>query len=303
MPAPRPPDHLCGLGYSPSNPRRSAAEGKVCHHAERLLNMVHAYCDIRDSWTGWVRGAAMGRTLYQRIIPEMRALELAERRIIDKPSVCLLAVLDYSGRARQAVPEYTPRTRIDYPQPPLADAVREACQRMRAEAEAAERAARRAAAREYAARMAAAIERERAEEERRQRAMVTAGVTETPEEAAAAKAALEARIAVYQRELDRVSAVAPEGARNQEAPAGARNQGAADKPAAARRPAAPETKEREASRTRAILAAMRAWAGPCVKWGRHKGAPALRALRRATGLADITRAERNRLWRTMDAAP
>jgi len=124
MPAPRPPDHLCGLGYSPSNPRRSAAEGKVCHHAERLLNMVHAYCDIRDSWTGWVRGAAMGRTLYQRIIPEMRALELAERRIIDKPSVCLLAVLDYSGRARQAVPEYTPRTRIDYPQPPLADAVR-----------------------------------------------------------------------------------------------------------------------------------------------------------------------------------
>ena len=104
--------------------------------------------------------------------------------------------------------------------------------------------------------------------------------------AAAAKAALEARIAVYQRELARVSAEAAL---------------AADKPAAAPRPAAPETKEREASRTRAILAAMRAWAGPCVKWGRHKGAPALRALRRATGLADITRAERNRLWRTMDA--
>ena len=294
MTAASPPDHLCGLGYSPSDARRSAGEGKVCHHAERLLNMVHAYCDIRDSWTGWIRGAAMGRTLYERIVPEMRALELAERRIVDEPSVCLLAVLDYSARAREAVPKYTPRPRIDYPQPPIATAVREACQRMVADADAALRASRRAAAREYAGRMAAAIERERTEEERRQRAMIEAGVTESPEEAEAAAARVEARIAVYQRELARVSAEAGL------APAGARNQGADDKPAAAPRAAEPEPQEREASRARAILAAMRAWAGPCVKWGRRKGAPRLGALRRATGLGDITRAERNRLWRTVE---
>ena len=37
-----PPDPLCGLGYSPADPRQSPAEGAVCRHAERLLNMVHA---------------------------------------------------------------------------------------------------------------------------------------------------------------------------------------------------------------------------------------------------------------------
>ena len=78
----RPPDPLCGLGYSPSDPRQSDAEGKVCRHAERLLNMVHAYCEIRDSWTGWLRGSAMSRTLHERIVPEMRALRDAERRIV-----------------------------------------------------------------------------------------------------------------------------------------------------------------------------------------------------------------------------
>ena len=276
---PAPPDHLCGLGYSPSDPRQSAAENKVCWHAERVLNMVHAYCDIRDSWTGWLRGAAMGRTLYQRIIPEMRALQGAERRVADRPSVTLRAVLDYAARAREAVPRYTPRAKIDYPQPPIADDVRAACERMALEADAAARASRRAAAREYAARMSAAIEAERAEEERRQRAMRTAGVTETPEQAAAAAARVAARIAVYQRELDRVSA---QEARRAEGPTGTQQ----DAPA-------PET-----ARARAILAAMRAWAGPRLKWGRHKGAPHLRALRKATGLADIARAERNRLWRS-----
>ena len=97
----RPPDHLCGLGYSPADPRQSDAERKVCWHAERMLNMVHAYCQIRDSWTGWLRGSAMSRTLYERIVPEMRALQGAERRVIGTPSVTLLAVLDYAApRAR-----------------------------------------------------------------------------------------------------------------------------------------------------------------------------------------------------------
>ena len=163
----RPPDPLCGLGYSPSDPRQSDAEGKVCRHAERLLNMVHAYCEIRDSWTGWLRGSAMSRTLHERIVPEMRALRDVERRIVDQPSVTLLAVLDYAARARQAVPAYTPLATIDHPQPPVPDAVREACERMIAEAEKAALAARRAGAREYAARMAYAIEREREEEARR----------------------------------------------------------------------------------------------------------------------------------------
>ena len=270
-----PSDHLCGLGYSPADARQSAAENKVCWHAERLLNMVHGYCAIRDSWTGWLRSGAMSRTLHERIVPEMRALRGAERRIVDKPSITLLAVLDYAARARQAVPEYTLLTKLGDPQPPISVPVREACERMQAEAEAAALAAKRAAARAYAARMADAIEREREEEARRQRAMQEHGVTETPEEAAAAAARVEARIAVYQRELDRVSAetgLAPEARDN----------------------TAPET-----ARSRAILAAMRAWVGPRLKWGRHKGAPRLRALRRATGLRDITGPERNRLWRTM----
>ena len=280
---PAPPDHLCGLGYSPADARQSAAENKVCWHAERVLNMVHAYCDIRDSWTGWLRGAAMGRTLYQRIIPEMRALRDAERRVADTPSVTLRAVLDYAARAREAVPRYTPRAKIDYPQPALADDVRAACERMAAQAEAAARASRCAAAREYAARMAAAIEAEHTEEERRQRAMRTAGVTETPEAAAAAAARVAARIAVYQRELDRVS---EQEARRAEGPTGTPNQVTPP----------PDAPAPETARTRAILAAMRAWAGPRLKWGRNKGAPRLRALRKATGLGDIARAERNRLW-------
>lgn len=204
----RPPDHLCGLGYSPADPRQSPAEGAVCRHAERLLNMVHAYCEIRDSWTGWLRGAAMSRTLHERIVPEMRGLQGAERRIVDQPSVTLLAVLDYAARARQAVPTYTPREGIDYPQPPMPDGVREACERLAREAEQAELAARRAAAREYAARMADAIEREREEEARRQKAMAEAGVTETPEEARRASAAVESRIALYEREIRRVYAEA-----------------------------------------------------------------------------------------------
>ena len=199
-----PPDHLCGLGYSPADPRQSTAEGEVCRHAERLLNMVHAYCEIRDSWTGWLRADAMNRTLFERIVPEMRALRGAERRIVDRPSVTLLAVLDYAARARQAVPTYTPREGIDHPQPPVSTEVREACERMTAEAEQAERAARRTAAREYAARMADAIEREREEEARRQRAMKEHGVTETLEEAERAQAAMEARIAVYEREIRRI---------------------------------------------------------------------------------------------------
>ena len=148
--------------------------------------MVHAYCEIRDSWTGWLRGSAMGRTLHERIVPEMRALQGAERRIVDQPSVTLLAVLDYAVRARQAVPAYTPLATIDYPQPPMPDSVREACERLAAEAADAALAARRAGAREYAARMAYAIEREREEEARRLRAMKEAGVTETPAEAEAA---------------------------------------------------------------------------------------------------------------------
>ena len=300
----RPPDHLCGLGYSPADARQSAAENEVCRHAERLLNMVHAYCEIRDSWIGWLRGDAMNRTLYERIVPEMRVLQGAERRAIDTPSVTLLAVLDYAARARKAVPAYTPRETVDYPQPPLADDVRAACERMSADAEQAALAARQASARAYAARMTQAIEHERAEEARRQRVMKEHGVTATPAEAKRAKAALEARIAVYQRELDRVSdtpssseaighdkakpssSVAPESARTQAAPEGVPNQDAA----------IPHAQEREAARAQDILAAMRAWAGPCLKWGRHRGAPYLRALRRATGLRDITRAERNRLW-------
>ena len=197
--------------------------------------MVHAYCEIRDSWTGWLRGSAMSRTLHERIVPEMRALRDAERRIVDQPSVTLLAVLDYAARARQAVPAYTPLATIDHPQPSVSDAVREACERMIAEAEKAALAARWASAREYAARMAYAIEREREEEARRRRAMKEAGVTETPAEAEAAAARVDARIAVYQREIGRVyeeadlgpdgkptEAVAPEGAREQVAPEGAR---------------------------------------------------------------------------------
>ena len=193
--------------------------------------MVHAYCEIRDSWTGWLRGSAMSRTLHERIVPEMRALRDVERRIVDQPSVTLLAVLDYAARARQAVPAYTPLATIDHPQPPVPDTVREACERMIAEAEKAALAARRAGAREYAARMAYAIEREREEEARRRRAMKEAGVTETPAEAEAAAARVDARIAVYQREIRRVyeeadlgpdgkptdEAVAPEGARERRA--------------------------------------------------------------------------------------
>ena len=199
----RPSDHLCGLGYSPADPGQSAAESEVCRHAERLLNMVHAYCQIRDSWTGWLRGDAMSRTLYERIVPEMRALRDAERRIVDTPSVTLLAVLDYAARAREAVPSYTPRKTIDYPQPPVPHAVRKACDRMSADAEQAALAARQASARAYAARMTQAIERERAEEARRQRAMTDAGVTETPEESKQAQSAMQARIAVYEGERQR----------------------------------------------------------------------------------------------------
>ena len=212
--------------------------------------MVHAYCEIRDSWTGWLRGSAMSRTLHERIVPEMRALRDVERRIVDQPSVTLLAVLDYAARARQAVPAYTPLATIDHPQPPVPDTVREACERMIAEAEKAALAARRAGAREYAARMAYAIEREREEEARRRRAMKEAGVTETPAEAEAAAARVDARIAVYQQEIRRVyeeadlgpdgkptdEAVAPEGAREQVAPEGAREQVAPT--AAERSPAA-----------------------------------------------------------------
>ena len=207
----RPPDHLCGLGYAPSDPRQSDAETTVLVHAERLLNMVHAYCAIRDSWTGWLRGDAMSRTLYERIVPEMRALRDAERRIIDKPSVTLLAVLDYAARARAAVPAYTPRETTDYPQSALSNAVREVCERMIADAERAALVARQASARAYAARMTQAIERERAEEARRQQAMADASVSETPEEVARATAALEARIAVYERERQRVLAEAGAG--------------------------------------------------------------------------------------------
>ena len=217
--AARPPDHLCGLGYSPSDPRQTKAENAVLTHAERALNLVHAYCEIRDSWTGWLRGAAMGRTLYDRLLPELRALQAAERRIVDAPTVTLLDVLHYAARARRAVPAYTPREGIDYPQPAIPDAVREACARMRAEAVEAALAAKRTAAREYAARMADAIERELAEETRRQRAMAEHGVVATADEAAAARAALDGRIAVYERERDQALAdagLAPEGAGDQD---------------------------------------------------------------------------------------
>ena len=219
--APRPPDHLCGLGYSPCDERQTEREFAVCAHAERVLNMVHAYCEIRDSWTGWVRGDAMRRTLHDRLIPELRALRDDELKIVGKPTVTLLAVLDYAARARRAVPAYTPLDRTGHPQPPVPTETRAACKRLADEAAAAALAAKRAAAREYAGRMAAAIERERAEEERRQRAMAEHGIAETPEEAARVKAAVEARIAVYRRELARVSkeaGLSPDDAREQEAP-------------------------------------------------------------------------------------
>ena len=128
----RPPHPCCGLGYSLSDPRQSEAEYKVCAHAERLLNMVHAYCQIRDSWIGWVRGRAMRNTL-QRIVSEMRALQQAEERVMDKPSPTLLAVLDYALRVREAVPRYTPLARVEHPQPPVLQETREACELMTAE--------------------------------------------------------------------------------------------------------------------------------------------------------------------------
>ena len=246
--------------------------------------MVHAYCEIRDSWTGWLRGSAMSRTLHERIVPEMRALRDVERRIVDQPSVTLLAVLDYAARARQAVPAYTPLATIDHPQPPVPDSVREACERMIAEAERAALAARRAGAREYAARMAYAIEREREEEARRRRAMKEAGVTETPAEAEAAAARVDARIAVYQREIGRVydeadlgpdgkptdEAVAPEGAREQVAPEGAREQvapeGAREQvaPEGAREQVAPEAAERSPAADGLTVA----WQVHARRWGR-----------------------------------
>ena len=237
--------------------------------------MVHAYCEIRDSWTGWLRGSAMSRTLHERIVPEMRALRDVERRIVDQPSVTLLAVLDYAARARQAVPAYTPLATIDHPQPPVPDTVREACERMIAEAEKAALAARWASAREYAARMAYAIEREREEEARRRRAMKEAGVTETPAEAEAAAARVDARIAVYQREIGRVyeeadlgpdgkptdEAVAPEGAREQVAPEGAREQVA---PEGAREQVALAAAERSPAADALTVA----WQVHARRWGR-----------------------------------
>ena len=246
--------------------------------------MVHAYCEIRDSWTGWLRGSAMSRTLHERIVPEMRAPRDVERRIVDQPSVTLLAVLDYAARARQAVPAYTPLATIDHAQPPVPDAVREACERMIAEAEKAALAARRAGAREYAARMAYAIEREREEEARRRRAMKEAGVTETPAEAEAATDRVDARIAVYQREIRRVyeeadlgpdgkptdEAVAPEGAREQVAPEGAREQvapeGAREQvaPEGAREQVAPEAAERSPAADGLTIA----WQVHARRWGR-----------------------------------
>ena len=243
--------------------------------------MVHAYCEIRDSWTGWLRGSAMSRTLHERIVPEMRALRDVERRIVDQPSVTLLAVLDYAARARQAVPAYTPLATIDHPQPSVSDAVREACERMIAEAEKAALAARWASAREYAARMAYAIEREREEEARRRRAMKEAGVTETPAEAEAAAARVDARIAVYQREIGRVyeeadlgpdgkptdEAVAPEGAWEQVAPEGAREQVA---PEGAREQVAPEAAERSPAADGLTIA----WQVHARRWGRTILTPA-----------------------------
>ena len=106
-----PAEPCCGLGFSPADPRKSTAEGKVCAHAERLLNMVHAYCQIRDSWTGCVRGRFM-RNSMQRIVSELRTLQQAEERVVDKPSVTLLAGLDYAPRAMKAVPRYTLRSRV-----------------------------------------------------------------------------------------------------------------------------------------------------------------------------------------------
>ena len=237
--------------------------------------MVHAYCEIRDSWTGWLRGSAMGRTLHERIVPEMRALRDAERRIVDQPSVTLLAVLDYAARARQAVPAYTPLATIDHPQPPMPDSAREACERLAAEAADAALAARRTGAREYAARMAYAIKREREEEARRRRAMKEAGVTETPAEAEAAAVRVDARIAVYQREIRRVyeeadlgpdgkptdEAVAPEGAREQVAPEGAREQVA---PEGAREQVAPAAAERSPAADGLTVA----WQVHARRWGR-----------------------------------
>ena len=197
---PRPADPHCGLGLSPSDARQSHAEGRVCAHAERLLNMVHGYCQIRDSWTGWVRGRSMRNTI-QRIRSELRALEAAEKRVMDKPSVTLLPVLDYAARAREAVPHYTPCPR--QPQAPVLNETREACKRMSAEAGEAERVAKQAIAREYAARMAEAIRSERAEEARRQKAMDERGITETPEEAERVAAAVRRRIDLYAGERHR----------------------------------------------------------------------------------------------------
>ena len=135
---PRPAAPCCGLGFSPSDPRQRPDEGKVCAHAERPLNMVHAYCQIRDSWIGWVRGRARRNTI-QRIVSELRALQQTEERVVNKPSVTLLAVLDYAGRTRKAVPRYTPRGKIDSPQPPVSKETRDACELMSAEAKDAER--------------------------------------------------------------------------------------------------------------------------------------------------------------------
>ena len=96
--------------------------------------MVHANFQIRDSWTGWVRGRSM-RSSMQRIVSELRALQQAEERVVDKPSVTLLAVLDYAARARKAVPRYTPHEQIDAPQPPVSKETQEACELMALEAE------------------------------------------------------------------------------------------------------------------------------------------------------------------------
>ena len=52
------------------------------------------------------------RNSMQRIVSELRALQQAEERVVDKPSVTLLAVLHYAARAREAVPRYTPRSRV-----------------------------------------------------------------------------------------------------------------------------------------------------------------------------------------------
>ena len=237
--------------------------------------MVHAYCEIRDSWTGWLRSGAMGRTLFERIVPEMRDLQGAERRIVDQPSVTLLSVLDYAARARQTVPTYTPLKTIDYPQPPVSAELREACERLTAEAAEAALAARRASARAYAARMTSAIERERAEEARRQKAMAGAGVTETPVEAEAATARVEARIAFYEHEIRRVydeaglgpdgkptdEAVAPEGARENSAPEGARENSA---PEGARKQVAPAVVDRSPAAAGLTVA----WQVHARRWGR-----------------------------------